>query len=415
MHLHDDTDHRAQQQQRGNSGGSNYTRGKNNRGNGNGRCHGGGSNTGRANPAAPANGTSSPAVSTPASVTPVIAPSTPVTVTPAPVTAPPTPVTPHAAPTPYSVIESPPSGIGLSFLAVSTTLGQLKFTTPSDCGASSHFVGSHFIESRMKDIVKLNPPATIVVAGHSTRSGVSMDTLSVRVTDTEGFLHEIMLPAINVPGLGCHQFLGGSAAFRGVSTIIAKKSYLGVGEFKIPLRKDTECPTTDYLDVELAPRGNYQKEAACPMRVISGYTISMGSTLAFRRLRSGAMGAVSPFATAIRPLIVTTMAAPGLPVPRSTVPAHGVGLINGGTMGAASASTVNMYFAAPTITPGLATATATASPAMPATAIAAVGGEHLAPALGTSEGEHLAPASRVSEPTYHAGRVEHRRDGSQFH
>ena len=230
-----------------------------------------------------ANDTPSPTViaSAPASLV-VTAPSTPVAAPPAPFTPPPTPVTYEAAPTPY-VNESPPSGIGFSFLADSAIPGPLKFTMTSDCGASSHFVDSNRIgdiESRMKDIVKLDPPATIVVAGHNTLRGVSMGTLTVRVTDAQGFLHDMLLPAMNMPGLGRHLFSGGMAALKGINAVMAKESYLDVGQFKIALRKDTECPTIDYLDLELAPRGNYQMEAAFPTRVISGHTIPTGSALA---------------------------------------------------------------------------------------------------------------------------------------
>ena len=88
----------------------------------------------------------------------------------------------------------------------------------SECGASPHFVDSNFIsdiESRMKDIVKLDPQATIVVAGHSILRGVSMDTLTVRVIDTQGFLHVMLLPAMNVPGLGRHLFSGGTRRLKG--------------------------------------------------------------------------------------------------------------------------------------------------------------------------------------------------------
>ena len=66
----------------------------------------------------------------------------------------------------------------------------------------------------MKDIMKLDPPATIVVAGHSTLRGVSMGTLIVRVTDAQGFLHDMLLPAMNVPGLGRHLFLGRTATLK---------------------------------------------------------------------------------------------------------------------------------------------------------------------------------------------------------
>ena len=170
----------------------------------------------------------------------------------------------------------------------------------------------------MKDIVKLDPPATIVVAGHNTLRGVSMGTLAVRVTDAQGFLHDMLLPAMNVPGLGRHLISGGTAALKGINTVIAKESYLDVGQFKISLRKDTECPTFDYLDLELAPRGNYKTEAAFSMRVISGHTIPTGSALASRLLRSGAMGAVAPLATAAGPLIATSTAAPDLRVLQTT-------------------------------------------------------------------------------------------------
>ena len=109
----------------------------------------------------------------------------------------------------------------------------------SDCGASSTFGDSNFIgeiESRMKDTVKLDPPAMIVIAGHNTFKKVSMGILIVRVTDAQGFLHDMLLPAMNVPGLGRHLFSGGTAAMKGINTVIDKESYLDVGQFKIPLR-----------------------------------------------------------------------------------------------------------------------------------------------------------------------------------
>ena len=73
-----------------------------------------------------------------------------------------------------------------------------------------------------------------------------MDTLSVRVLDAQGVLLEMLFPAMNMPGLGRHLFPGGIAALKGVNTVIAKESYLHVGQFKIPLRKNTDCPTIDY-------------------------------------------------------------------------------------------------------------------------------------------------------------------------
>ena len=138
---------------------------------------------------------------------PVTAPSAPVA---APVTAPPTLVISQASPTPY-VIVSPPSGIGYSFLAGSATSDPLKFIMTLDFGVSSHFVDSNLIgdiEPRTKDIVKFYPPELIVVTGHSTLRGVSMVILAVRVTDAQGFFHDMLLPTMTVPcpGPGRHLF-----------------------------------------------------------------------------------------------------------------------------------------------------------------------------------------------------------------
>ena len=85
-------------------------------------------------------------------------------------------------------------------------------------------------------IVKLDPPATIVVTGHNTFSGVSMGTLTVCVTDAQGLIADMLLPAMNVPGLGRHQFSGGAAALKGVNTSFTKQSYLDDGYLNKPLR-----------------------------------------------------------------------------------------------------------------------------------------------------------------------------------
>ena len=105
----------------------------------------------------------------------------------------------------------------------------------------------------MKDIVKIDPLETIVVDGHSMLSGVNMGTLTVRVTDTQDFLHDMLLPAMNVPGLGLHLISGGMVALKAINTVIAKKSHHDVDQFKISLRTDIDCPTIYYLDIELAP------------------------------------------------------------------------------------------------------------------------------------------------------------------
>ena len=79
----------------------------------------------------------------------------------------------------------------------------------------------------MKDIVKLDQPTMILVAGHSTLTGVSIGTLTVRVSDAQGFLHGMLLSTMNVPGLGRHPFSKETAAYKGINTFLAKESYLG--------------------------------------------------------------------------------------------------------------------------------------------------------------------------------------------
>ena len=48
-----------------------------------------------------------------------------------------------------------------------------------------------------------------------------MGTLTVRVPDFQNILHDMLLPAMNVPGLGCHLFSGKTGALKGVNTDIA--------------------------------------------------------------------------------------------------------------------------------------------------------------------------------------------------
>ena len=267
-----------------------------------------------------------------------------------------------------------------------------------------HFVDSHLIgniESRMKDIVKLDLPATTVITDHSTPSGVSMGTLSVRVTGVQDFLRDMFLPAVNVPGLSRHLFSGRAANLKGVNTAIVKEPSLDVDRFKMLSRKDTDYPTKYYLDLELAPRGNCQAEAVFPTRVISGHTIPTGSALASRPLSSGAVGVVTPLATAAQPFIMASTAATGIPALRTTASAHGERLVSSGIVEVASDFAATTSFAAPKITSGLPTATATAKPAILATATA-------------TRSEHLAPTPWTSKRAHYAGLAEHHRSGSQF-
>ena len=140
-----------------------------------------------------------------------------------------------------------------------------------------------------------------------------MGTLTVCVDDAQGFLHDILLPAMNVPGLDRHLFSEEMVVLKGGNTAIAKESYLDVVQFKIVLRKNTDFPTTVYLNLELTPRDNYQTKAALSTVVISGHTIPTRSALASRHLRGGTIGAV----TLHVPFSVISMAAPGLPALRS--------------------------------------------------------------------------------------------------
>ena len=75
----------------------------------------------------------------------------------------------------------------------------------------------------MKDIVKVDPSAKIFVADHSTFRGVSMGTLTVRVIDAQGFLHDMLLPAMDVPWLCRNLFLGGTVALKGINMVIVRK------------------------------------------------------------------------------------------------------------------------------------------------------------------------------------------------
>ena len=142
-------------------------------------------------------------------------------------------------------------------------------------------------------------------------------------------------------------------------------SYLDVGQFKIPLRKNTGCPAIDYFDLELAPRSNYQTEAEFPTRA---------SRNSGKAVHGDIYGGVrSPAATNC-----------------SFSYWH---LINGRVMRSTSTFTVTTSFTAPTPTMGLPTAAATATPAMPATAPVA-------------RGKHLSLAPTPSERAHHAGNAD---------
>ena len=148
---------------------------------------------------------------------------------------------------------------------------------------------------------------------------------------------------------------------------IAKESYSNVGQFKIPLRKDTECPTIDYLDLDLAPKQLPNRSSVSDEGHLGAHnTDGVGSDLPTSQERSYGGGRPS------RPFIATPTLAPGLSVRRITASAHGARLISGGTMGAASTSIVTTSFAAAKNALGLATTTTTATPVMPTATMAAM-------------------------------------------
>ena len=124
----------------------------------------------------------------------------------------------------------------------------------ADSGASSHFIDNQLlpgIEHKMNHYVQLDPPVIINVAGNHRLYGVGQGVLFVQVSGHIGSKHSEQLPVTVVPGLGRHLFSGGSAAARGVTMIIATKSYLDMGAFAIPLplRKDSHCSSLHHLDL----------------------------------------------------------------------------------------------------------------------------------------------------------------------
>ena len=232
--------------------------------------------------------------------------------------------------------------------------------------------------SRMKDIIKVNSPAMTAIAGHSILSGVSMGTLTVRLTDAQGLIHDMVLPAMNVLGLGRHMILRETAALKWVNTITVKQSYFDVVHFKVPLRIKPYCPTIFYPNLDLTPRCNHQTEATFPTRVILGHSLPTGSALATRWLwplagsGEGQQVRLPPSQhQRSRSSSQLRRRRPGLPALQKTASALDVRLINVDALWAASNFTPPTSFAAATATPGLSTTTAT--PAMPATAMAEAG------------------------------------------
>lgn len=94
----------------------------------------------------------------------------------------------------------------------------------------------------------------------------------VFATDHEAKKPSVRLIAMIVPGLGRRLFSGGEPAFKGVTTVISKESYLFLGGFREPLRKYAVCPTIDYIDLEIKLKSTNIK-AAFRARIVAGDTL----------------------------------------------------------------------------------------------------------------------------------------------
>lgn len=120
----------------------------------------------------------------------------------------------------------------------------VKFSMTSDCGASSHFIDNHIFpgtKRRIVDYVKLDWPATIVVAGDNQLHRIGKGTVLVLATDHQGNIRSVRLPGMIVRGLERPLFSGGTAALQGVTTFISKQAYLDLGGFRIPLQEYAVC------------------------------------------------------------------------------------------------------------------------------------------------------------------------------
>ena len=149
----------------------------------------------------------------------------------------------------------PPAGLGYSFIAafpINIAAQPVDFSMTADSGASSHFIDNQLlpvIEHKMNHYVQLDPPVIINVAGNHRLYGDDQGVLVVQVLDHIGSKHSVQLPVTIVPGLGRDLFSRVSADARGVTMIIATQSYLDMGDFAIPLRKDSNCSSLHHLDL----------------------------------------------------------------------------------------------------------------------------------------------------------------------
>ena len=87
----------------------------------------------------------------------------------------------------------------------------------------------------MNHFVQLDPFVTINVTGNHRLYGVGQRVLFVQLFDHIGSKHSVQRSVTVIAGLGRQLFSGGSAPAKGVTKIIATKSYLDMGAFVISL------------------------------------------------------------------------------------------------------------------------------------------------------------------------------------
>lgn len=122
-----------------------------------------------------------------------------------------------------------PNGMGFSFAAQESNDENIRFAMAADSEATNHFLDSDLINELQQTItkyVKIESPVVITAAGNNVLHGVGKSTLLVLVKDQQGRKRPVQLPAIVVPGMGRHLFPAGTAAKKGVSTVIAQQSHL---------------------------------------------------------------------------------------------------------------------------------------------------------------------------------------------
>ena len=217
-----------------------------------------------------------------------------------------------------------------------------------------------------------------------------MSTLTARATDAQGFIHNMLLLTMNVPRLGCHMFSGGTVALKGVNTIIAKQSYLNVGQFNNTSSEKTVTAPPSTTSNSSLPQPQNRSSVPDEGHLGALPTDEADFGLPPSQERGHGDGCRSRnFGKAVHRDIYGGVRYPGttddsFSCRRAT---------RQWCVRAALAFTATTSIVAPTTTPGLPTATATATPAMSATAMAMAGANIWHQRLGHPN-EYTMPATR---------------------